>query len=702
MKAIAFTMIIGLMLLSAMPVAAGLSDDILGTSADVPDGLIPIYDASDLQKVGSNKTQTGSSGTSYYWGLGSDYVLMNDILLDAPVPDTELTVTRSEGNVTITITDLSGTAVFSGTAYMGSGTAEISDGVVTLPYCGDSMLTLTGMKDSVPFAHSFTVIGDTMTETFAVSGNFVPIGTSLPFTGTFDGNHRTISGMEIRMSAVNATVYAGMFRTLSGASIYHITITDAKVYAVSQSTNTSANVYAGTIAGSVGGGTIVEGCDISGTVTSVRMSDGGNSTICSGGIVGMVNPPSGATVRITECTFTGDTVSKLSSSSATTNTIYSGGTVGYGSNVDISGCENDVRIRSDVYVGKVNAYAKTFAGGIAGYVLNSNITRCINEGSIHAEALPLNGNGVVTSVYAGGILGASESSYYSSPILYSGSSVSYCGNSADITAISGSENSLTEAGGLVGHTNGYFRMISCFNTGEVNASASDTGMKVLCAGGLVGSAGYGDVHIAYSYNAGKVNASGTDVGAAVGHTTNGVRSSYLVALDTSADHLFGETLSGTAYDTGSVKRTMDEMRDRGTYEWPSFNTMWAMASSKNNGLPYFVSDMADMCTVFLITAGGEPIPPMMVERGETLDLPIPVKQGATFKGWYTGPNGTGDRMESVHVTEDMTLYAYWEVSSKSTSSGDWIWLFILFLVIMTAILLMYMQEKRKHRYDQLK
>lgn len=47
------------------------------------------------------------------------------------------------------------------------------------------------------------------------------------------------------------------------------------------------------------------------------------------------------------------------------------------------------------------------------------------------------------------------------------------------------------------------------------------------------------------------------------------------------------------------------------------------------------------------------------------DLPTPVRTGYTFKGWYTGTNGTGTNILSttkVTLTSDQTLYAKWEIN----------------------------------------
>lgn len=46
-------------------------------------------------------------------------------------------------------------------------------------------------------------------------------------------------------------------------------------------------------------------------------------------------------------------------------------------------------------------------------------------------------------------------------------------------------------------------------------------------------------------------------------------------------------------------------------------------------------------------------------------LPTPVRTGYTFKGWYTGTNGTGTNILSttkVTLTSDQTLYAKWEIN----------------------------------------
>ena len=54
-------------------------------------------------------------------------------------------------------------------------------------------------------------------------------------------------------------------------------------------------------------------------------------------------------------------------------------------------------------------------------------------------------------------------------------------------------------------------------------------------------------------------------------------------------------------------------------------------------------------------------------------LPTPVKQGYTFLGWYTEPNGEGKQLTTdTVVNDDMVVYAYWEkkVSPQPPTTGD--------------------------------
>lgn len=61
------------------------------------------------------------------------------------------------------------------------------------------------------------------------------------------------------------------------------------------------------------------------------------------------------------------------------------------------------------------------------------------------------------------------------------------------------------------------------------------------------------------------------------------------------------------------------------------------------------------------TNGGGVIDPIIIESGESIDLPTPSKKGHTFIGWFTGESVNDGQFTSVNVVkENLILYAKWE------------------------------------------
>jgi|GEM_PF-671972 len=68
--------------------------------------------------------------------------------------------------------------------------------------------------------------------------------------------------------------------------------------------------------------------------------------------------------------------------------------------------------------------------------------------------------------------------------------------------------------------------------------------------------------------------------------------------------------------------------------------------------------MAGAKTVTFETNGGSEIQPLMMQTGGTLfDMPMPVKDGAAFIGWYTDEALTQAFYSDTPIDQDMTLYA---------------------------------------------
>ena len=158
--------------------------------------------------------------------------------------------------------------------------------------------------------------------------DWTPIGTSFgnSYTGTFDGNGKTITGLTV----TGSDNYAGLFGNLSG-TVKDVTLKDVKI----ESNNEISAV--GGVAGYSFGGKI-ENCSVSGSVSGsgiaggvVGYQSGGFLTGCSssatvnagnaaGGVAGLTD--SGAT--LTACYATDD-VTLVSNG---TGTYYAGGVVG--------------------------------------------------------------------------------------------------------------------------------------------------------------------------------------------------------------------------------------------------------------------------------------------------------------------------------------------------------------------------------------
>lgn len=72
-------------------------------------------------------------------------------------------------------------------------------------------------------------------------------------------------------------------------------------------------------------------------------------------------------------------------------------------------------------------------------------------------------------------------------------------------------------------------------------------------------------------------------------------------------------------------------------------------------------------TVTFDSCGGNDVAPIQnIIWGDTVTLPVPVKSGAVFEGWYTSKDYTTEFTEKDFVTNDITLYAKWKEEATGT------------------------------------
>lgn len=188
---------------------------------------------------------------------------------------------------------------------------------------------------------------------------WTPIGSeSNPYTGTFDGQNHTISGMTIE----NAESYSGLFGNVTG------TVRD---FTVTGSITITGDETVSRVGGAVGSlGTASVGGTVSGVTSDVDITvSAGNDHI--GGVVGSMPENSSPTVE--SCVYTGNITVTVEAGSVA-------GVVGYIRTGTIQNCANQGGI-------SINTGGNGSVGGILGYCNNGKIyiRNCYNSGSIAAE-----------------------------------------------------------------------------------------------------------------------------------------------------------------------------------------------------------------------------------------------------------------------------------------------------------------------------
>ena len=329
-----------------------------------------------------------------------------------------------------------------------------------------------------------------------------------PFTGIFDGNGKTVSGVslnitghkgvgffgivkdtEIRNLTVKGSVTSdtnfagGMIGVISGNALIENCTSEIAVTAPSRTGGLVGGIVLnnglGTTAGTeldlaAGAEVIVRGCTNNGNVTGTSGRIGGVVGSASTGKTG------GRSYTLENCKNTGDV----------TGNEAVGGVLGFtdsntGNSGKLVGCSNSGTVK-----GKKSS--ATFVGGIAGIArlaagTTMEITECYNEGLVTAPA------------QVGGILGYAQ---------VAGTTVSKCWNAGEVKG-TGTYKDGADAGGILGIANPVV-LENCINTGAINGAANKN------VGGIVGR-NAGTNTIRYNYNGGTVTStSATNIRAIIG------------------------------------------------------------------------------------------------------------------------------------------------------------------------------------------
>lgn len=379
--------------------------------------------------------------------------------------------------------------------------------------------------------------------------NWIPIGrvvngTPSFFTGHFDGNNKTVSGLYYNNPDDDEVV--GLFGCTYDAEIYDINLSNCSL---------SGSKYVGSLVGRAGF-TNISGCDIDHVTVNCEVRS-------AGGLVGFFGLPYGVYEDATETYLIIDchahqgvmvfgrlagglvgeiseyllggpsvpsVVSVCSSEALVEGTSSVGGIAGSFRNgkIDHCICWNEVHssewaggmvgcgIALNVYncVNCTYAVASMFCGGMVGYLYGGNLAHCENYGQIE-------GNGVVSKI--GGMVGK----YLPDPLLV-GTDCEYtirdCHNHGNVAyssnyaggIIGHIEGSATErlvvvdcsnngrlhhhssyAGGIIGYNDGFvMSLLNVYNTGDVGAEFG--------VGGILGIANHNTIVVMNAYNTGEL------------------------------------------------------------------------------------------------------------------------------------------------------------------------------------------------------
>ena len=213
-------------------------------------------------------------------------------------------------------------------------------------------------------------INITLTADIDLKGiDWTPIGKddNKAYTGTFDGNGKTITGLTV----TGSYKYAGLFGDIDeNGTVKNVVLEDVQI------TSDNSSGYAGGVAGNSWG--TIENCSVSGSVS-------GNSTYNSvGGVVGYQ---------------WGGSITRCSSSATVNGTGSVGGVVGqtnYGATLTACYSTENVTLES-------NNSNSTYAGGVVGVNgASSTLTACYATGKV-------TGTGTGTgSIYVGGVTGTND------------------------------------------------------------------------------------------------------------------------------------------------------------------------------------------------------------------------------------------------------------------------------------------------------
>ena len=474
-------------------------------------------------------------------------------------------------------------------------------------------------------------------ETFV---KWTPIGVSIdnPYTGTFDGQNHTISGMYINSDAE----YIGLFGYIgSGAEVKNVGIEDSYV------NGTGEYPHVGGVSGGCNGR--IENCYNKGTVSG-SFSVGGISGSSSGSITNCYNTGAVSSSGLFAGGICGQNmntgkIDRCYNTGAVTGTC-TGGVCGRNmNNGKIENCYNTGTVSGTTTGGS------NYAGGVCGYNMDTGkIENCYNTGIV---------SGTTTGTTTGGVCGYNsgtvENCYNTGAVSgeYAGGVCGWNMNNGKIENChnTGTVSNAAYAGGVCAANGGTIK--NCYNTGNVSGN--------VLSGGVCGNNDEGE--ISNCYNTGTVS----------GGYAGGVCGWNLVGTVENCYYLEGSAETGVGLNSG----TAADIEEKSQSQFSSGEVAWLLQNGQKDQVwgqeigtdshPKFSDEKVLKVTLM---DGEDEIGAVYANAGGTMTEPdIDVGSGFYVDGWYTDSDFGGDEwdFETDTIDDDITLYA--DVEERKSSGG---------------------------------
>lgn len=462
----------------------------------------------------------------------------------------------------------------------------------------------------------------TETNQWTSIGTYLNSTINEPFSGTFDGNGKTITGLYMNINYNGSTVNMpniGLFGYLKEATVKNLTVSGGSLVV---SDNVWKIIFMGGIAGKAHS-SIIDNCHNAG-VTITSGGTKGNHDI--GGIVGescdskIMNCQNHATLQMREGVWG-----------------LVGGVVG--TNGDIGGNPNT----------------------------SSTMVNCVNFGDVSIDLTKAD----QANTYGGGVAGGN----------YDGSEIRNCANFGAVSSngpysIAGYLHG-NATGGVVGRNQA--TVVNCFNSGTVSTGKGNLGY----VGNVVGlnndmGGPYPKGIVQHCYGNGTANSNTPNFAGNLKYPIGDPE--YNAAGEIAGCGSFDAsgviTLMNDYKDTDQGTKT-ETYAKGGTALVDAMNN-WVKASDKLQGANLWklnadgnlVPTFPEMKHTITFNPSGGIVTPATAKTTDLklTDLPTPTKSGYTFNGWFTqATDGTPVTTATV-FTKDTTIYAHWTVIPGSGDS----------------------------------